>query len=299
MAQTAEQYYGDPANHGNYQYLPISQILDSMELEIAQDQDHYLKGTKRPLLCQYALDGVREFNAGALGDVLSLELTIGDDLQFILPQDFVDYLKVYYVGPDDKLYLLDYNSSMSIAKSFLQDDQNEIIFDDQGDEIEVDGLNVFAKPYKRYRIVTGEFYATQESVKGYISTHNVHRKQSDSNFTYFSKHGDFVIDRRRGAIAFSSNLANSTIVLQYISDGLQQSAIDGEKITIHKHLKVCLEDYMYMRGIDRKRSVPAVEKQRARARYKSTKHKAKILLSDINSHRIAKAFRAAFKPLKF
>ncbi len=282
MPQTAEAYYTNKDNHGNYQFVPISQVIDSLTLEAQGDSDSYLKNVPRHLLIKYAVDGVREMSFNGNGDVLALELSIGDDLQMILPQDFVDYTEVFVVGEDNRLYLLDYNSDINIARSFLQDHWYEIVFDSEGDEIEVDGHNIYNKTYRRYTYHGGCYS----------------QKQKNIDFTKFSKFGEFIIDKRRGVIGFSSNLKGKHIVLRYLSDGLQQKHIDGEKITVHKQLINPLEHYIYLRAIERRKNVPEREKQRANRKYKTAKHKASILLKDINAHRIAKAMRSVFKPNK-
>ncbi|WP_062057386.1 hypothetical protein [Aquimarina longa] len=284
MPQTAEEYYTNKENHGNYQYIPISQVIDSISIEAESDNDSYLKGIPRHLFIKYAVDGVREMNFSGNGDTLGLELSIGDDLQMILPQDYVDYTEVFVIGEDCKLYLLDYNSSINSSPTYLQDHKYAIVFDSEGDEIELDGNNIYNKLYTRYEFA-GNFYN--------------YSKQSNIDTSKLSKHGEFLIDKKRGVIGFSSNLRGKNIVLRYISDGLQQKNIDGDKISVHKHLKNALEHYIYLRAIERRRNVPEREKQRANKKYKTAKHKAAILLKDINSHRIAKAMRSVFKPNKF
>lgn len=280
---TVEQYYSDESNYGNYQYIPISQVIDSIELEADADNDSLLKGIPRYLFVKYALDGIREMNKGGIGDELWRELEIDSSLQFILPVDFVDYLKVFVVGDDKKLYLLDYNSSMNIAQTYLQDDEFNILFDDEGFPLEADGENIYNEGFSNYS------YAGDGCSTGRVNL----------DTSKISKHGDFMVDKKRGVIAFSSNLDGKNIVLKYLSDGLQQQNINGEQITIHKHLKATIEDYIYFRAIDRRRNVSSREKLKAYNRYRATKHKATILLADITYQKINKAMRSVFKPLKF
>lgn len=276
-------YYSDENNHGNYQYVPISQMIDALTLEGEGDSDSYLKNVPRHLMIKYAIDGVRELSLGGNGDTLALELCVGGDLKFVLPQDFVDYLEVFVIV-EHKLYLLEFNSDIITAGTFLQNDNCGILFDDAGDALESDGNNAYNIPHKRY-----EYGGKYEEYCG---------GKTNIDTSKLSKHGEFKVDKRRGCMIFSSDMEDMDIVVRYVSDGLQQKNIDGEKITVHKYLITALEDYMYFRSIARKGNVPANEKHRANQKFKTSKHKASILLKDINPHRIAKAMRSQFKPLK-
>src|SRR5690606_15052824 len=103
-----------------------------------------------------------------------------------------------------------------------------------------------------------------------------------------SQWGEFTIDQRRGKILFSSDLSDTEVVIEYVSDGVQA---DESEITVHKYLKQTIENWVYYACIERKRNVPANEKQRALMRYKTTLHQAKVALSDFDMLRISRAMR--------
>ena len=279
---TNEEYYSSEDNHGNYQYIGLGSIIDSLEMEKEGDNDSLLKGVPRHLLVKYALDGVRDLTNSGDGDEMELELEIGQNLQFITPPDFVDYLQVFVIGTNNELLLLEYNSKMNIAKSFLQDDEFNVVFDDLGKAIEVDGNNVYNEPSIRYQYFGRDF-----------------NTQTNINTSAISRNGDFKVDKRRGVIAFSSALAGRNIVLRYLSDGLQQHNIDNEKVTVNKHIKIALEDYIFWRAISRRKNTSQSATLTALNRFKTSRHKASILVKDISANRIARVMRGHFKPLKF
>lgn len=281
-----QTYYTNEDNFGNYQYVSISQVIDSLQAEAEGDNDSLLKGVPRYLLVKYAIEGVRDMNNSGNGDVLNLQLEVGSNLQFICPPDFVDYVAAYVVGADGELYKLDFNDKINIAKSFLQDESFNIIFDDEGNAIEADGMNVYDEGFSRHEYCGKEFASTYGT-------------QSNADTSKISQNGDFVVDKQRGIISFSSNVEGHHVVLRYLSDGLQQRNIDGEQITIHKHIKTALEDFVFWRAISRRKSVGQSTKAAAKNTYITAKHRASILLKDISAHRINKAMRSHFKPLKF
>lgn len=291
MPTTSQQYYTDSDQHGSYQYLPISQVIDSIFMEATADADSNLKGVPRHLLVRYAVDGLRDMTLNGGADILALELSIGNDLQMVLPQDFVDYVDVFIVGEEGRLYRLDFNKEINTAKSFIQDDRFEIIFDDEGNSIEVDGNNTYNMPHKRYDYSGNDYsdYMGSSSANG----------QKNIDTSKLSKYGEFTLDKRKGVIGFSSDLVGKDIVLRYTSDGLQQRNIDGETVTVHKHLVNPLRDYVYLRAIDWRRNVSQGEKNKALKRFKTSKHHALIKMRDITTHKISRAMRSVFRPNKF
>lgn len=279
MAQTALSYYTTQADHGNYQFTPLSEIIDTVLAEIQSDPDHYLKNTSRALVILNAKRGIKDLTFDMANDVLALELEIGDDLQFIFPQDYVDWVRVSVVGEDKKLYPLDINEKSNRAKTYLQDHKFKILFDHEGDELEADGNNVYNFPIQR------DIYST-------------HTPQFQKDTSKLSRYGEFSIDKRRGVFSFDSSLAGKSIVIEYISDGLQWEEIDEEEITVHKYFEEPLNNWIYWKGILRNRHVPMNEKIRAERAYYGAKSKAFTRTANIRIQEISKAFRASLKWLK-
>lgn len=277
MAQTPEQYYSDENENllGSGQYVSLKDIVDAMMLE-TQDDDSYLKNTKRSKIIYYARQAVRSMARQAANDVLAIEVTVPDSLSWPMPQDYVNYCRVSVVVQDNstgslRLQPLDVNYKMNTAIGYLQDDQAKILFDDQGNILTADSSNGYARPYKTYNFSGGY--------------------QPTLNTSKLSQFGEFVPDERRGMFLFSSQLSDREIVIEYVSDGLPIGASESE-ITIHKYLKETVENWVYYACIERKRNVPSNEKRRALDRYKTTLHQAKIDLADFDLLRIARTMRA-------
>lgn len=253
---TEEQYYSDPKSHGKYQYVPLNDIIENM-LSETYDEDSYLKNTSRSKLLKHALNGIKQLNTNTANDILAVEITVPDSLYITMPFDYVDWVRISVII-DGKLQPLNENKKINTAIAYLQDHKGELLFDDRGMVLTADSGNIYNTPYQRYKV---------ESCCG-CGGGNFSNKD-------FSKYGEFVIDERRGTIAFSSDLMDKDIVLEYISDGLQAD-LREEDITIHKYLQEPLENLIYHLCIERRRNVPANEKQRAFQRYKGSLHQAKL-----------------------
>lgn len=267
------EYYNDSSEHGEYQYVKLSEIIDAIELE-SLENDSYIKHVARHNIIRYAKNAIRKVNTETQYDVLAFEITVPDNLSFVLPQDFVDYVRISYVKLDPAtgglhLVPLDINYNINTSIGYLQDHDAELLFDHNGYILTSDSENAYSKPYRKY-LFTGLCSSSRES----------------SDISKFSKNGEFVIDKRRGKILFGSEFADKEVVIEYYSDGL---LADDEEIKVHKYLKETIEDWVYFACIERKRNVPMNEKIRAKEQYKASLHKAKKLLMDFKTTRLYRA----------
>ncbi len=263
MAQTPEEYYSDEANYGSYQYETLNKVIDEMLVK-AMDDDSYLKNTKRSLMVLVAKDGIAKLTQDVPGEELAIVRTVGEQLYFPLPQNYVSYSWVSVIV-DGKLMPININTNMNTGTGYLQDNDAELLFDEDGRILTSDGDNVFGKAYQKY--------AFCDNFRGGFS---------EMDTSVLSRYGEAVVDERRGMIAFSSDLMDKDVVLKYKSDGLQWEKLDETKITIHKQLLEPLRDWIYYACLSYKRNVPQSEKERALRRYKTTAHNAMIKRSNID-----------------
>src|SRR5690554_4721630 len=154
VEQTPNQYYSDEDNFGQYQYVSIKEIVNAMMLE-TQDDDSYLKNTKRSKILFHAKQGIRELNRSVANDVRAYEITVPDSLVFPLPQDYVNYVRISVIIFDNvtgslRLQPLDVNYTINTAIGYLQDHNADILFDDQGGILMSESSNAIARPYKKY-----------------------------------------------------------------------------------------------------------------------------------------------------
>ncbi len=273
--QIPQDYYENEELHGGYQYVSLKTIIDNTLLE-AEDDDSYIKNVKRSRIVNYAKQAIRLVTRQAANEVFAVEVTVPTSLSWILPQDYVNYVRISIVVTDPntgslRLYPLDVNQNINIATGYLQDDAGELLFDDAGQILTADSSNGYARPYKRYAF-SEDYQPTLDTSK-------------------LSKFGEFVIDEKRGMILFSSDLSEQEVVIEYVSDGLQ-AELSEDEIKIHKYLRDTVENWIYYSCIERKRNVPANEKQRALLRYKTTLHQAKIARADFNLLQISRVLRS-------
>lgn len=278
---TFNTYYTESGNHGSYQFSPLSDIIDEVFLDAQSDTDSYIHRKPRHLFVMKAKSGVKELTSDMANDVLMIEVEIGDDLQFILPQDFVDWVRVSVVGKDGKLYPLDINRHSNRAIAYLQDHDYKILLDDRGYPLTSDGENIYNKGLKK-REFAGSFFGAQFLL----------------DTSHLSAYGEFSIDKRRGVIVVDSTMSGRNIVLEYISDGLQWDEIHEKEITVHKYFEEPLKNWIYWKLIENGRNVPEREKMRAERIYNGSRQKSFRLLANFNLIEVGKAFRSSLKWIK-
>jgi hypothetical protein len=288
---TVEEYYDDPNEHGNYQYVSFKSIIDDL-VEDSLDQDSYLKNTLRSQFIKHAKKGVRMMNFNALNFVKGLELDLPPSLAVVLPVDYVDWVRVSVFNNEGYLYTLGENKKMPTAKSYLQDVDYKILFDAQGFPLTGDTANnAFAAPFER-RTLSGAL--TEYYWDGYYGV-DIGAVARNINTSAYNENGEFKIDLERGSIAFSSDLIGRSILLEYVSDGLENEKIWGTKLAIHKYIIDAVHDYVYWQVIRKRRNVNATEKAAARHEYFNSRRLAKIRLGSMSANEILKAMSASTK----
>jgi hypothetical protein len=276
VPQTAHDYHENEVNHGNYINIPLSDLVKEM-LADTTDPDHYLANTPRSRIVAKLKDGVRELSKDIKRTLID-EFTISPSLYFTLPQSYVNWEWLAVIDDNGRLQPLDFNKGIHIAEAFLQDNNWEIQFANDGELLTLDANNTYAKPYNKY-----EF------------SHTYNGNQPELDTTMLSKNGEFVIDEKRGKISFSSNLSNKNIVFAYVSDGLEMENIREEDIEVRKDLRLVLKAYAYSEIIEGRQSVPANEKQRAKRKYKTLRHEAVMTAANFTISGIAKEMGSATK----
>jgi len=269
--QTPQEYYQDPNSHGQYQYVSLKDMVDNMLLEASED-DSFLKNVKRSKIINHARQAIRTATRQVSTKKLCIEVTVPDTLFWALPQDFVHYKRISVVVLDQttnslRLKVLNVNQNINTATGYLQDNNSDLLFDSNGEILTADSSNGYNLPYKTYSFSTS-FQPNQDASK-------------------LSKYGEFVIDEERNCILFDSSLRDQEVVIEYVSDGLQAD-LKEQEIKVHKYLRDYIQDWIYFACIERKRNVPANEKQRASQRWKTTLHQAKLATANFDLLEIAR-----------
>jgi hypothetical protein len=280
-------------NYGGYAYITIEEIVNNFLVAYVGD-GKLIPGVKRTDVIFHAKRGLQEFSYDTLKSIKSQELTIPPSLSIIIPQDYVNYVKLSYidnVGVKHIIYPTTLTSNPYTVP--VQDNTGVPTQDNLGANLE--GTSQ-----------TNQKWDTNNTSSSGVNTQNslFYDNGRWYNFSYGQRYGLspevvqsngwFTIDEREGKFSFSSNLANQLIILEYISDGLS-SDLDTK-------VPKMAEEAMYMHiaySILASRSgVQEYAVRRFKIDRRAALRNAKIRLSNIKLEEFTQIMRGKSKILK-
>jgi len=229
-----------------------------------------------------------------------LELKVFDDLRFVLPADYVNWVKLYLLK-NNVLRELTENIQVQSAVSFIQSSTDTFTYDSSGNATVVESnLDSERKDGSLKSIYLND--EIDENVNP-----NVNNYDSDIyNYRIGARYGletetaninpTFTIDKKAGVINFDSTMANQQCVLQYISDGMENG--DDSKISVNKLFEEYIYAYIQYALLNSKFGVQEYIVNRARKNKQALLRNAKIRLSNIHPSRLLMNLRGEDKWLK-
>jgi hypothetical protein len=120
----------EDTNWGSYQYVSLADIVNNFMLMYAGNTSLVNNEDKFKVLF-HAKRAIQELNYDAFKEVKVLELNVDDRLRFVLPSDYVNWVRIS-LFKDGWIRPLTENIQVMSAKSYLQDNAGRILFDEQG-----------------------------------------------------------------------------------------------------------------------------------------------------------------------
>jgi hypothetical protein len=102
--------------------------------------------------------------------------------------------------------------------------------------------------------------------------------------------GYYRLNKNDNTINFSSELLNKVLVIEYIADPASDTAP-----RVHRFCEEALRSYIYFKYIQRKRGIPANEKQAAKRAYFNEKRLARARMMNFSKETAMQVSRKAFK----
>jgi hypothetical protein len=287
-------------NWGSYQYVSLYDIVNNFMLMYSGNHS-LVNNEERYKILFHAKRGVQELNYDAFKEIKVLQLSVGDNLRYILPSDYVNWVRVS-LYKDGLLRPLTENIQTNSSAEYLQDNTGRILFDIDGNILKPEFSDI---DYDRITGQTKSIYLNGNSQFDGVAGYNYN---DDWYFDYavgprFGLNTEtanfnptFVIDKKTGVINFSSDMANESCVLEYVSDGMEGG--DDSKITVNK----LFEDYIYAHIeyslLNSKLNVQEYVVRRAQKRKTALLRNARIRISNIHPGRLLMNMRGKDKWLK-
>jgi hypothetical protein len=287
-------------NWGSYQYVSLQDIVNNFLLMYSGNHSLVNNEEKYKVLF-HAKRAVQELNYDAFKEMKVLELTVPDNLRFILPSDYVNWVRIS-LYKDGWLRPMSENIQTLSAKAYLQDNTGRILFDNLGNalspeysDIDFDRLtrikkSIYLNQGSQYDGQYGWNYDGMWYFDYSIGTaYGLNTETANFNPT-------FNVDRKAGVINFDSSMVGQQCVLEYVSDGMEGG--DNSLITVNKLFEKYVYAYIQYEILNAKFGVQEYVINRARKEKSALLRNAKIRISNIHPGRLLMNLRGMDKQIK-
>ena len=286
-------------NWGSYQYVTLKDIVNNFELMYAGNHE-LINNENRFKILFHAKRGIQELNYDAFKEIKNLELTIYDDLRFILPSDYVNWVKLYLFKGNTLLELTE-NIQVQSAVSYIQSASATFSYDGSGNATVVQSdLDTARKSGGLNSIYLNQNNALDENNNCIDCQDDIYNSRIGARYGLNTETANinptFTIDKKAGVINFDSTMANRQCVLQYISDGMENG--DNSQISVNKLFEEYIYAYIQYAILNSKFGVQEYIINRARKNKQALLRNAKIRLSNIHPSRLLMNLRGEDKWLK-
>jgi hypothetical protein len=285
-------------NYDSYSYIKLSEIINNFQVAYI-GTGKLIPSCKRTDVIFHAKRGLQEFSYDTLKSIKSQELTIPPSLSVIIPQDYVNYVKVSFIdalGVKRPIYPAN-NLTTNPYSTPLQDNLGAPTQDNFGENLEGTSQteerwrnaddNILNSNINNQLVNDG--YEWRYGYPGLVLG-----QQYGLDPQYAQTNGWFTINNREGKMSFSSNLANKLIVLEYVSDGL---AYD-EDTRVPKMAEDALYAHISHAIIASRINQPEYIVRRLKQERSAKLRNAKIRLSNIKLDEIVQVMRGKSKWIK-
>ena len=289
-------YYGGAATpFGDYRYLSLATVIDSFVATYV-GENKICKGVYKGDITYHATRALQELSYDTLRCTKDFEIVVPATLIFVLPHDYINYVKLSRVDEGGIEKLL-YPAAKTSNPRRVTNTINAHGGFNSG--IQFDNASQTWDKFKSRQPMPLHTGSVQDRDNyEYLSD-----KRYGIDPQYAQANGSFYIDEELGRIHFGSNLNGKIVTLKYISDGLiTQSTTDGtiniDACLVPKLAEEAIIKHILYGVLLAKADTPAgLLAQIKKERFSETR-KAKIRLSNLKSEEITQILRGSTKHIK-
>tara|TARA_R100001163_G_scaffold64101_1_gene57552 strand:+ start:2790 stop:3704 length:915 start_codon:yes stop_codon:yes gene_type:complete len=284
-------------NWGSYQYVSLADLMNNFQL-MYEGNHSLVNNENRYKILFHTKRAIQELNYDAFKEIRALELKVYDDLKFVLPSDYVNWVKLYMLK-DNVLRELTENIQVQSAISYLQTNTAVFTYDGSNNativasELDTDrkdgSLRSIYLNQNNEQAVDPECQDCNKDLYRIGARYGLNTETANFNPT-------FTIDKKAGVINFDSTMANQQCVLQYISDGMENG--NNEDIQVNKLFEEYVYAYVKYAILNSKFGVQEYIVNRAKKDKQALLRNAKIRLSNIHPSRLVMNLRGENKWIK-
>jgi hypothetical protein len=287
-------------NYGSYAYIKVSELVTNFLVGYVGN-GKIIQNVKRNDVIFHVKRALQEFSYDTLPSIKSQEATIPHNLSIPMPQDYVNYVKMSWVDQLGVKHIIYPTTLTSNPDSLLpQDWQGQPIQDNFSEDLNATSLTEERWATANDRIINGNLNLSDINKGIYPGTwygfgfEGFWGERYGLNPETSQKNGWFTMNHREGKISFSSNLRDSLVIFEYISDGL---AYDQD-MKVPKMAEEAIYAYVNHAVLSTKVNTPEYIVNRYKKEKSAKLRNAKIRLSNIKLDEIVQVMRNKSKWIK-
>jgi hypothetical protein len=271
--------------------VTLDQVINDFIITIADDD--YAGSASDTQIRTHALRGIREMGFDMSKVIRSLKITVDTATNTAeLPDDFVDWSKVGVVGSDGIIYVLGENKNINYSQAYVNSSGTKV--GTAADASDSDGDGVYDRADSKGATNSGSPASSDDVTQGFNSYIFRNYVYGASNGLYGigggHMYGNFRVNLDQNRIELETNQDIGEVVFEYIADEAR-----SKNPSIHVYAEEALMSYMYYKIIERKATVPANEKARARQEYYNERRKANARIKSFGKEEALRTIRKNYK----
>tara|TARA_R110002124_G_scaffold267265_1_gene434432 strand:- start:636 stop:1586 length:951 start_codon:yes stop_codon:yes gene_type:complete len=308
----AQTYYGLNGDHGGYQYIPLSEIIDSFAATYV-GEGKLCENVILNDVTFHAIRGLQELSYDTIKSTKDWEVTIPSTLVLVMPLDYVNYVKLAW-SDSNGIERIIYPTSKTSNPLNVDTDDDALVqawggWDTDGTTDDLDFVGQEDDTVESSDTLT-KYQSSSASDIGSVDADNMDDEYGNlvgARYGIDPQHaqanGSFFIDESAGKFHFSSNISGKTVILRYISDGLAATSSTNQAIDLTQSLVPKLaEEAIYkhiLYGVlsARRDSPGGVLAMVKKERFAETR-KAKLRLSNLKIEELTQILRGGSKIIK-
>jgi hypothetical protein len=268
-------------NSETMNFVSLRQLID--DFIVTMDSDDYISNVSDVAIRNIALRGIREFGFDVSSRVRSIKRTIESNSTIILPEDYVDLVKIGVVDSDGILRVLGQNKNLNYSRKLTTGDSTS---DSAQGPLNIDANLILNR--EDDKDATAGSDSGNGDLDHFIFENYLFQGGIGRLYGLGGGHlaGEYRVNLDQNRIEIDTDSGSSEVVLEYIADEARST-----NPVIHVYAEEALRSYMYYKLCERKSTVPANEKARARQEYYNDRRLAKARLSNFSKEEALKTIR--------
>lgn len=283
--QTQNTYYSG-SSFGTYQFTSLEHIINQFIIAYV-GEEKIINKIKRTDVAFHAQRALQELSFDTFKSTKAQEIEIPASLQMVLPQDYVNYVKLTWKDASGIEHVLYPAIKTSNPTAITQSDAG--VYQTTGDNL----TTTDSDTWTAYKSNTPS--ENQDDYNYDSDTYDLNIGQRYGlDPAHAQVNGSFYIDDLAGKIHFSSNASGKTVTLKYISDSLGTDA----EMQVHKFAEEAMYKCIAHAVLATKKDMPEYLVSRFKKEKRAAIRTAKLRLSNIKIEELTQILRGKSKHIK-